>query len=134
MDKSHGAFIEKFAGFPPKKFAGFGMNAPALVIDTGEYTEIVRDRLREHYGPAKSAIKLIARAANCNERTAENWFTGKNAPGGLHLLRLAAQVPGLQAEVRRLMAMDADLDPDFMRDFCAFRDLVSRAARKGVTA
>lgn len=130
MPRTNGKIVENFAAQRTEKYAGLGMNAPALAIDTNDYTTIVRDCLHEHFGRSRSAIKEIARAANCNERAAENWWLGKNGPGGLHLLRLAAQVPNLQSELRRLMAMDAEHDAAFMRDFITFKDIVARHAER----
>lgn len=131
MYKSHGTISRKFRGKKPRNIRGDKMSTPALAIDTGDYTALVQDCLREHFGESRSAVKLIAEAANCNLRTAENWYTGKNGPGGLHLLRLAAQVPSLQAEVRRLMAMEADLDPAFEQElhslFRSYQDMVEKA-------
>lgn len=87
--------------------------AEAHNISKQELADIVSVGLRRAFGDEKSAIKRIMRVANCNERAAENWYAGKNAPNALYLLRLIAEVPELQAEVRRLTAMESDLDPHF---------------------
>lgn len=89
--------------------------AEAHNISKQELADIVSVGLRRAFGDEKSAIKRIMRVANCNERAAENWYAGKNAPNALYLLRLIAEVPELQAEVRRLTAMESDLDPHFER-------------------
>jgi hypothetical protein len=92
------------------------MTALALEIGQGEYTTIVRDSLRRAFGAERHAVKRLASVANSNERTAKNWLDGRATPGGLHLLRLMATVPGFQAEIRRLTGMAADCDPEIERE------------------
>jgi len=87
---------------------------------------IVASVLRNAFGDEKSAIKRIMDSAQCNERAAKNWYAGKNAPNALYLLRLIATVPELQAEVRRLTAMESDLDPHFERALSAAMTLFQK--------
>ncbi len=93
--------------------------APIDELGQGDLTTTIAERLRDHFGDDRHAVRKLAEAANTNERTAENWLLGKNAPGVLHFLKLMAAIPSLQAEVRRLCAMEADLDPELARDMQA---------------
>lgn len=95
------------------------MNRTALQIDQGEFTERIRSALVIEFGAHKDAVKLVARAADAGTRAAKNWLRGDNAPDGLHLMRLAQAVPRVGSEVRRLMGMQSDLDPEFERDLHA---------------
>lgn len=88
-------------------------SAPALGIGTAELTNVVSLVLQRAFPTRGEGIREIAELANTNERAAKNWYHGKNCPDALHLLRLMATVPELQAEVRRLTGMEAGLDPDF---------------------
>lgn len=91
--------------------------APATKMDTGDMTTAVCGALRRAFDGTDSPVKRIARLANCNARTAEGWYQGKNMPDAVHLLRLMAQVPELAGEVRRLTGMEADVDPEFGQAF-----------------
>ena len=92
-----------------------GKAAPVLAIGQAEFEAVVSNALQAAFGHLRNPVKALAKVANKNERTAENWYTGKCAPNGLALLQLMAQVPELQAEVRRLTAMESDLDPRLER-------------------
>lgn len=96
--------------------------ALALRVDQGEFTEMISGALKRAFGKERSAVKRIAQLADCNPRAAQNWLEGRNAPDGLHLLRLAAMVPEMQGEVRRLIGMEADLDPELARDLSRLID------------
>lgn len=106
------------------------MNAAVAYLD--DYQGVVTaftGSLHRAFGGRASPIKELARAANINQRTAENLYAGKSAPSALVMLKLIAGVPEFAAEVRRLTGMEQDLDPEFERDFSA---LVQRfMARKG---
>lgn len=95
------------------------MSALALSIGQYEFTDRICDALRQHVEGNASGVKSLARAANANVRTVENWLAKRSTPDGLHLVRLMATIPEVQAEVRRLAAMEADLDPNFERDMDA---------------
>lgn len=98
---------------------GQSVNALALRIDQFDFTDRICGAIREAASRSPSGVKLIARAANANTRTVENWLAKRSTPDGLHLVRLMATVPEVQAEVRRLAAMESDLDPSFERDLNA---------------
>jgi hypothetical protein len=92
------------------------MTALAFAIGQHEYTQLIGNALRKAFQHERHAVKRIAEIANCNEATARNWYELKVTPHGLHLSRLVAAVPELQAEWRRLCAMESDLDPEFERE------------------
>ena len=72
--------------------------------------------LRRAFAGRASAVKELARAANINERTAENLLSAKGAPSFQVALKLMASVPEYAAEVRRLTRQHDDMDPEFERD------------------
>lgn len=93
--------------------------ARILEIGQGELTQTIAGALKRSFGQERAGVKRLAIIANTNTRTAENWLRGNNTPDALHLLRLIAQVPELQAEVRRLAGMESDLDPELERELSA---------------
>lgn len=100
---------------------------PIFAINQGEYTDRVRGALQTAFGRLGHPVKHLAKCADVNITTAKNWLDGRSTPQGLHLLRLFAMVPELQAEVRRLTGMMADGDPEFDR---ALNDLLALHLRK----
>lgn len=100
--------------------------APVLTMDTNDTTAAVVGAIRRAYDGQRDAAKLLARQANSNTRAAKNWLDGHNLPDVVHFLRLMAQIPELKAEVRRLVGMESDLDPEFD---AALAKLVGLAAR-----
>jgi len=103
--------------------------APILTMGQNELTRAISGALQSAFGDERDAAKRVAIIANTNDRTAENWLLGRNAPDVLHLLRLAAQIPELQAVVRQLAAMEADMDPELDRALSAVVTLMQRKAR-----
>ena len=81
--------------------------------------EVLRVALQQDFGQQRHAAKRIARAAGASERSAENWLAGREIPGGVNLLRLALCSPSLAAEVRRIITMEAEHDPDTERAISA---------------
>lgn len=94
--------------------------APILDMDQGDLTAIFSAALRSEYGEKRHAKKSVASAANCNLRAAENWLDGKNTPDLLHGLRLAVTVPAWRAELRRLLALDAEPSSEAEREIALF--------------
>jgi hypothetical protein len=74
--------------------------ASALVVDFAHY--------RSHH-------KVIARIAGASPKSAENWLAGDHPPSLVYFLRLLPHSPSL----RKLVAMEADLSPDFQRELSA---------------
>lgn len=67
-------------------------------------------------------VKEIARAADCSPDAIKKIAAGRNA-FSLTTLANLARAPGyewMQPELRRLMAMETDLDPQFQRALAAF--------------
>lgn len=98
-------------------------------LSSDDLGNVIASALRSAFGDEKSAIKRIMDVSRCEERAAKNWYQGKNAPNALYLLRLIATVPELQAEVRRLTAMQSDLDPHFERAMSQAVELFTRLRR-----
>lgn len=79
------------------------------------------------WGKDKSApISRVQQIAGVDRKTAAAWYRGKSPPQSEHLLTLARRIPELKGEVRRLLCMEEELDPDFQREFTA---LMQRYAR-----
>lgn len=81
----------------------------ALAITTDFVTARISTRLRVIYG---GDTKRLARDAGANVETAKNWIEGRNTMSLTNFLRLCQQNPDMFAEARRIVQMDADLDPD----------------------
>jgi hypothetical protein len=77
--------------------------AMALVQDNRSAATVVGDALQRAFGHLKGSTKHAARAANSNDRSAENWFQAKACPQVPAFLLLAQQVPELNAAVQWLM-------------------------------
>lgn len=107
-------------------------SSPAPVVAFGQHdlTEAVSGALQRAFAGRSSPVKEIARVANANVQTAKMWWQGRNCPDALYLLRLMAAVPELQAEVRRLTGMQADLDPEFDRAMQATMALYTRVRER----
>ncbi len=71
--------------------------ASALVVDFAHY--------RSHH-------KVIARIAGASPKSAENWLAGDHPPSLVYFLRLLPHSPSL----RKLVAMESELSPDFTRE------------------
>ncbi len=52
------------------------------------FVQAIALALREEFGGGPSAVKAVARLTQANERSARNWFEGKNGPSGESLIRL----------------------------------------------
>lgn len=105
--------------------------SPVYSLGQDEFARIIVDALRRSVGAASDPVKAVARAANANIHTARNWWTGATTPQGLYLLRLMAAMPELQSEIRRLVGMEASLDPEFGRDLDAMIQTYLRLHRAG---
>lgn len=74
--------------------------ASALVVDFAHY--------RSHH-------KVIARIAGASPKSAENWLAGEHPPSLIYFLRLLPHSPSL----RKLVAMESDLSPQFAQELSA---------------
>jgi hypothetical protein len=70
-------------------------------------------------GEKSSPIKRVAKAADVDYSTAKSWMKGHNLPSSHHLLSLMIAFPEFYAEVRRIIAMEANLHEDLQRDIAA---------------
>lgn len=104
----------------PTRDRKFREQKPIHSIDERGFANVVSLALRNHYGNHKSAIKEIAKASGASCGSAKNWLAGLTTPHALYLERLKDEVPGLEAEMRRLRAMQAEIDPNFQRAFTRF--------------
>ncbi|GAB0118758.1 hypothetical protein [Acidisoma sp. 7E03] len=68
-----------------------------------DITEIITEALQKHYGPMRCGRKIVARIAGASHRTADNWFSGRNAPKGPELIRLMAANEELTDEIMRMV-------------------------------
>jgi hypothetical protein len=108
--------------------AALALAPPPLTYDEvlGEFQRAVVIDL----GAERDARKRLAQIEDSNARTAKGHYEGKNLPGVVAFLRAAQQCPTLKAYVRRVLQMEADLDPAFERElhglFAAYRDLMER--------
>jgi hypothetical protein len=72
------------------------------------------------WGRERSApIARVQQIAGVDRKTAAAWYRGKSPPQSEHLLTLARAIPELKGEVRRLLHMESDLDPEFTREMTA---------------
>jgi len=94
----------------------FSKLRPIDTISEREFALIVSAALQAHYGPLKASAKHVANDAGASIATAKNWLAGLCPPSSVYLKRLEAKVPGLAAEMRRLTALEAEIDPDFQRE------------------
>jgi hypothetical protein len=90
--------------------------APIHELQQRDFDNIVHRSIRAGLANERYPVRRLADAANVNEKTAKNWWEKRCSPQGLQLLKLMASIPELAAEVRRLCAMEADLDPEFERE------------------
>lgn len=103
----------------PGKFRGIErMNrAAVMTMDHTTLTDRVCGVLKLVYDRDRLSRKELGRIADASSRSVENWLRGDNLPDGYHMLRLMAHFPEFAGEVRRLTAMEANHDPEFLRDF-----------------
>ncbi len=89
--------------------------ALAFQISHQEYTQRLTGALRLAYVNERMPVKKIADTAGSSLATAKNWWEQRNPPEGLYLARLVNAVPELQAEYRRITAMETNNDPQLAR-------------------
>lgn len=97
--------------------------APILAMTQADLNSCFHEAVVLEFGSKRAPTRQLADAAGSNIRAAKNWYEGNNTPDLLHALKLAVTVPAWRAELRRILAMDAALDPDVER---ALSDLVRR--------
>lgn len=80
-----------------------------------DYVDRIGDAAANAAARMNGGVKALSRAANVNDRTIENIIQKRTGANGFTLVKLMA-IPEIQAEVRRLAGMEADLDPELERD------------------
>lgn len=114
---SYGKRVQKTYATTGHKMSAVAAALPIYQINQGELTQKLRGALVLAFSRERHPVKRLAEVADTNVATAKNWLEGRSTPQALQLLRLMATVPEFQAEVRKLTAMEADMDPEFARDF-----------------
>lgn len=56
--------------------------------DSVVFSRHISDALHREYGQTHAAVKTVVALTHANERAVRNWFDGKNAPRGHHLVAL----------------------------------------------
>ena len=98
--------MQKFTGHAPRKVRGEQdsnvSTALALIQNNRSAAFYVGGSLQRAYSKFKGTTKIVARTANSNERSSENWLQSRVCPDVPHFLRLAMQVPELKSAVKWL--------------------------------
>ena len=102
--------------------------APCFALDQNGYQSFFTDLLREEVANDNSAAKRLAVIAGCSIATAKNWLTYKATPHGLHLARLRASLPNVDAELRRIEGLYNEFDPEAER---RLNELLVHLMRRG---
>jgi len=95
--------------------------APIRDMDGSQFQMVVTSIIRQVFGAERHGAKRLSSAAGVTVETAKNWLREEQptTPQGLHLLRLMATVPELQAEMLRLAAIETSMPAEFERAFVA---------------
>ena len=104
------------------------MAAPCFALDQNGYQSLFTDLLREIVANDNSAAKRLSAIAGCSIATAKNWLSYKATPHGLHLARLRAAIPKVDAEMRRIEGLYAEFDPEAER---RLNELLNHLMRRG---
>lgn len=74
-----------FANVDCKVRGDFGNSFPHRTdtrLGSAHFASEISRALKTEFGPTGSAIKAIIHLTNVNQRTARNWYEGRNAPSG----------------------------------------------------
>jgi hypothetical protein len=88
---------------------------------------LVAQALDATVGDKASPVKHIQRAADVDRSTAEAWLKGRSLPSAHNLFNLMIEFPEFAGEIRRIVAMEAELEADLQRDIVA---LIQKAMRR----
>jgi hypothetical protein len=95
-----------FVGSGRKIRSKIGNSFPGALNTPGgtdaTFAEVISAALRAEFGRGPSAVKIVARLANANERTVRNWFDAKNGPNGESLVPLIRSSDGVLQAVLEL--------------------------------
>ena len=108
---SYGTNGTKFSG--PNRRKLFPVSAALALRNLGrrDYAAVVAQALRNVTAGLASATKIVAQAANANEKSAENWMGARTLPNAYYLDCLREAFPELDAEIRRLRGSEAEGEP-----------------------
>jgi hypothetical protein len=111
LQQNEAKSMERVSGKSAKTFG----ELPVDRMGELEVAQVIAAALAHDYGDFKFTDKLIAKDSGASPRTANNWRSEMNTPSLPYFLRLYARSPAVRAAVRKLTAMEADLDPDAER-------------------
>lgn len=94
----------------------------SAVIQERELARQVSSALIVDFGHYRSTHKTIAQHAGVSPETVKRWIAADSAPSLVYFLRLLPHSPAL----RKLVAMESELDPQFQREL---NDLIQRHIR-----
>lgn len=100
-----------FRGGSPNNFRGSHTRVPCFELNTYDWNKLSADAFRDFMRQEDLTIKELAQLIGCNDRTAENYVSGRNSPRDLHFLRALAAIPTFEALVRKVAALAGDIDP-----------------------
>lgn len=80
---------------------------------------LVAQALGATVGDKASPVKHIQKAADVDRSTAAAWLKGHSLPSAHHLFNLMIEFPEFCGEIRRIVAMEAELHDDLQRDIAA---------------
>lgn len=106
-----GSLARKFVGSTLGIFRGRSTQPPAFSLNTNDWNALAAQALREHQDRHGLSDKEMARKIGANDRTYENYKSGKTAPSSVHLLRSISVIPELEAVVTEVCALEREIDP-----------------------
>jgi hypothetical protein len=121
-----GRVTESFGPNGTEDFRTRAANAPIFAMSQHALIQESAEILRGTFGDERHGMKKLAAAIGVSPRTGKNWIAGDCAPDLHNAMKIAAICPEYAGWVRRLIAMHADMDPEFARDVCAFVESVAR--------
>lgn len=118
MNNARGAFARKLRADSPRK-----------ILTNQECARQLRDVMKRTYGESKWAAKDAADDAASSVRAAENWMAGENPMGLTAFLNAYHSNPKFKAWARRILLLEADLDPSYQPELAAFIRAIQVAAQ-----
>lgn len=119
QEKGQETYLEKGHGLVNASITS--ERAPIQDMDGNQFQRVVTSIIRQVFGAERHAAKRLSEAAGVTVETAKNWLKADipTTPQGLHLMRLMATVPELQAEMLRLTAIETTMPAEFEQAFLA---------------
>ena len=83
------SFRNKGRKFRPVSGKTFPRSSDTVPESEGcDFTAVIAEALREGFGGTARSVKTVMAYTGAGERTAKNWFEGKNGPNGENLVEL----------------------------------------------